>query len=213
MQVTVGEIETALCRMPDIKAARVVVDSLGDILEVHVLALPSKQPKQLVRDIESAIMAEFGIAIDHKKVSIAQLGPQQMEAPERKAPARARIISINTEVSGLVTSATVALDFDGDTITGNAQGPGSETMRQRVVAMATINALEQYSAGAFGFALEDVAVMQLGHQSVAVSCLVVVTPLGDQAFVGSALVRQSEKDSIVRATLNAINRRVGFLTT
>ena len=55
--------------------------------------------------------------------------------------------------------------------------------------------------------------MQLGREQVAVSCIALVTTLGEQHFAGSALVRQNEKDSIVRATLDAINRRMGFLTT
>jgi hypothetical protein len=41
----------------------------------------------------------------------------------------------------------------------------------------------------------------------------IVTPLGEQAFAGSALDRQNDRDSIVRATLDAIDRRLGFFTT
>ena len=91
--------------------------------------------------------------------------------------------------------------------------PASQTGRQRLVAQATLNAVEQYTHGAHSFALEDVTIVQLGREKVAVSCVTLVTPLGEQTFAGSALVRQNEKDSIVKATLDAINRRMGFLTT
>jgi hypothetical protein len=58
-----------------------------------------------------------------------------------------------------------------------------------------------------------VAIIRLGRQDVAVSCVTMISPLGEQSFAGSALVRQNEKDSIVRATLDAINRRMAFLKT
>jgi hypothetical protein len=211
----ITEIEEALSQVSEIRAARVVASPAGTIDEIHVLALPSKSPKQLVRDIESTLMAAFGIAVDHKKISIAQLG--QEAAPQSEAPgkphARAQIKSINAEVAGVYVNIAVSLELEGELFVGKATGPASRTGRERLVAEATLDAIAQYLQGAFTFALEDVEIIRLGRESVAVSCVVLVTSLGEQAFAGSALVRQNDKDSIVRATLDAINRRLGFLTT
>jgi hypothetical protein len=208
------EIETALSQVAEIRAARIVSSDEGVIQEIHVLADPSKTPKQLVRDIESMIMAQFGIPIDHKKVSIAQLGRESIVIDEvAAAPARARINSVHTDVMGVRAVATVTLELEGEVYTGVAEGPASTTGRRRLVGQATLNAVEKYTAGTFGFALEDVAIVTLGRERVAVSCVILVTPLGEQALAGSALARQSENDSLVRATLDAINRRLGFLTT
>lgn len=213
---TIAEIEQSLSQVAEIRAARIVSSEDGVIQEIHVLALPSKSPKQLVRDIESTIMARFGIPIDHKKVSIAQLGRETVlseDVAEQGIGHRARIHSVNTEVVGYRAVSTVVLELEGEQYTGTVEGPASTTGRRRLVAQATLNALEQYVEGQVGFALEDVALIALGRERVAVSCVIVVTPLGEQAFAGSALARQSENDSIVRATLDAINRRLGFLTT
>ena len=97
----IAEIEAALAQVSEIRAARVVTSPLGEIDEIHVLALPSKAPKQLVRDIESTLMAAFGVAIDHKKISIAQLGQESVPQAEddTKPHARAQIKSINAEVA------------------------------------------------------------------------------------------------------------------
>jgi len=210
---TIAEIEGALAQVSEIKAARVVASEDGLIQEIHVLALPNKTPKQLVRDIESTIMASFGIAVDHKKISIAQLGQEVLPQRETHQTARAQIKSINAEVSGVHAEITVVLELEGDVYVGKVQGPNSQTGRKRLVAQATLDALQQYLHGAMSFALEDVEIVQLGSESVAVACVTLVTSLGEQSFAGSALVRQNEKDSIVRATLDAINRRMGFLTT
>ncbi|MBF4510444.1 MAG: hypothetical protein ISP10_08235 [Aeromicrobium sp.] len=211
----INEIEEALSQVSEIRAARVVTSPAGVIEEIHVLALPSKSPKQLVRDIESTLMAAFGIAVDHKKISIAQLGHESVPQPtdDVTAPARAKIKSINAEAAGVYVNITVTLELGGDEYAGRATGPASTTGRQRLVAEATLDAIGQYLQGAFTFALEDVEIIRLGRESVAVACVVLVTSLGEHAFAGSALVRQNDKDSIVRATLDAINRRLGFLTT
>lgn len=212
--VAVHDIEQALCEISGIKAARVVAAASGALLEVHVLALPEKSPKQIVRDVESAIMARFGVPIDHRKISIAQLGQASLPQEEVLSEGqRARIHSINANVSGIHASATVTLELEDELFVGEASGPGSHTGRMRLVAQATLNSVEDYAHGAVHFALEDVNVIQLGHERVAVACVQLVTPLGEQAFCGSAMVRQNENDSIVRATLDAINRRMPFLTT
>lgn len=217
-RVRVEDIEAALAQVGEIKAARVVADPDGTIQEIHVLALPTKQPKQLVRDIESTIMARFGVPIDHRKISIALLGREMVDAEEtpeveRPSSVRPRILSINASVQGLMASAHVTLEIAGTEFVGNSQGAASQTGRVRQVAMATLDALSQYVADTTTFALEDVAIVQLGRERVAVSCVSLVTQYGEQSFTGSALVRQNESDSIVRATLDAINRRMGLLTT
>jgi hypothetical protein len=217
--VKVEDIEAALADVGEIKAARVVASPDGVIQEIHVLALPTKQPKQLVRDIESTLMASFGIPVDHKKISIALLGrdsikPETTEtSSERNTAARPRICSINATVSGVQASASVTLDIGGTEYVGNSSGPASQTGRLRLVALATLDAVSRYTDATISFALEDVAILKLGREKVAVSCIALVTGVGEQTFSGSAMVRQNDNDSVVRATLDAINRRMGFLTT
>ena len=217
--VKVEDIEAALAEVGEIKAARVVASPDGVIQEIHVLALPTKQPKQLVRDIESTLMARFGIPIDHKKISIALLGrdsikPEVAEtSAERNTAARPRICSINATVSGVQASASVTLEIGGTEYVGNSSGPASQTGRLRLVALAALDAVSQYTDATISFALEDVAILKLGREKVAVSCIALVSSVGEQTFSGSAMVRQNDNDSVVRATLDAINRRMGFLTT
>ncbi len=215
-RVSVEDIENTLGQVAEIKAARVVTSPEGVIQEVHVLALPNKSPKQLVRDIESTLMATFGLAIDHKKISIAQLGGDVIAPVDEElvvSEARARIISINAHVSGVHSIVTVTLELEGETYVGEASGPASQTGRIRLVALATLDAVSKHTHDVHSFALEDVTLIQLGCERVAVSCVTLVSPMGEQSYAGSALVRQNEKDSIVKATLDAINRRLGFLTT
>ncbi|MBI4744703.1 MAG: hypothetical protein HY776_07805, partial [Actinobacteria bacterium] len=51
----VEDVENKLRQIKNIQAARVINDDEGNIQEIHILAHPEKPPKQLVRDIESAL--------------------------------------------------------------------------------------------------------------------------------------------------------------
>ena len=63
-----------------------VTTPLGEVSEVHVLAQSGLAPKQLVRNIESALLAQLGLKIDHRKISIAQTADvKPIEALEREA--------------------------------------------------------------------------------------------------------------------------------
>ncbi len=206
----IEEVENTLCQIGEVKAARIVTGENNAIEEIHVLAAPTKGPKQLVRDIESVLMAQYGLSINHRKISIAQVGAEEEVA---KPKARPKIASVSVEVTGVRARVKVLLEVDGEEYEGEAEGLASQTGRLRLVAYATLDAVEKFAKTPYGFALEDVSVVLLGRERVAVACVTMVTPLGEQGLCGSAIVRQNEKDSIVRATLDAINRRFGFLTT
>ena len=57
---------------------------LGEVSEVHILAQAGLAPKQLVRNIESALLAQLGLKVDHRRISIAQTADvKPIEALER----------------------------------------------------------------------------------------------------------------------------------
>lgn len=208
------EVENKLCQIKDVRAARIIKGKNNSIEEIHILAVPNKGPKQLVRDIESALMAEYGLPVNHKKVSIARVIDNTAESPKGEKQARLKIISMNTDLSGVYAQVQVLLELNGQEYEGMARGAASQTGRIRLVAQATLNAAEKFVQGTYSFALEDVGIINLGCEKVAVACVILVSSFGsEEVFSGSAGIKQNEKDSIMRATLDAINRRFGFLIT
>lgn len=65
-------IEKLLVELEGVSSLKIVPDGHGGIDEVHVLSASELSPKQIVRNIESALLAEFGLQIDHRKISIAR---------------------------------------------------------------------------------------------------------------------------------------------
>src|SRR3954471_22438330 len=76
------ELEDALRRIQGVKAASVVTGPDAVPTEVHVLAAPGKPAKQVVRDVQSLAMARYDIDIDHRIVSVVQIG----EDPATETP-------------------------------------------------------------------------------------------------------------------------------
>jgi hypothetical protein len=75
-----NEIEGLLTALNGVLAARVAVSPLGRIEEVHVLSDPSMHPKQMVRNIESALSAGLGITVDRRAISVAQVRADDADA-------------------------------------------------------------------------------------------------------------------------------------
>jgi hypothetical protein len=78
-----GQLEAVINLLPDVERSRVLFNDLGQIAEIHVLAGDGRPAKQIVRDIESVLAVRFGLRIDHKVVSVAQLrGVGAARAPD-----------------------------------------------------------------------------------------------------------------------------------
>lgn len=220
-ELDLAEVEQALKEINEVEAARIILGDNSTVEEVHIIALPGRGPKYLVRDVESTLIAKFGLAIDHKKISIAQVGgvsqadgiKQSESSPVSAVNSRPQIVSVGTEAIGPHTKVSVVLSSNGEKYEGLAEGPSTGTGRLRLIALATLEAIEKLARIPYSLALEDVVMVRLGRQEVLVACISMVKPEGEESFSGSAIVGQKGSDMVVRATLDAINRRFGILKT
>ncbi|HSJ14190.1 MAG TPA: hypothetical protein VK939_07235 [Longimicrobiales bacterium] len=73
-----AEVERLLCSLAGIVSARVIANAMGRLDEIHVLASDALHPKQVVRNVESALSAGLGIVIDRRVVSVAQVRADQL---------------------------------------------------------------------------------------------------------------------------------------
>ena len=214
-RIRAEEIEEALAQVAEIKAARVVSSAEGVIQEIHVLALPSKAPKQLVRDIESTIMA---------RVRHSYRPQEDLDRSARPRGRRARTVRATV---GAAEDRLHQLQCRG-----RADNRGRDARDRRYGVRGTLRGTEQpdrspasgcrsharrdravHGDGGHIFALEDVSIVQLGKEQVAVACVtLVIHPR--RAVIRRVGAGQAEREGLNRsATLDAINRRMGFLTT
>jgi hypothetical protein len=171
--------------------------------EVHVLATPGKPAKQLVRDVQSVAMAAFDLDIDRRIISVVQIDGGDLSAGDRPI-----VDDVGEEIDGSRMKITVTLRWHDEKLTGAAQGPAASTTRMRLVAEATLVALEQALDENAAFAISAEAVHRVGAEDVAIAQVVLVIGGRERMMVGSALVGADPSQAMVRAVLDAVNRQV-----
>ena len=209
------QLEEALRQIPGVRAASVVTGPDAVPTEVHVLASPGKAAKQVVRDVQSLAMARYDIDIDHRIVSVVQIGEDEPslevvrpEIEEDEEPStRPAIAAIMVRSSGGLIEATVSLSVGDTVFEGRAEGAAGHSHRARLVAMATLDAVHELLGQPCE--VESSVVLPVGGRDVAVTILTMMVPrAGEQVLTGSAAVRGDEAEAVARSVLAALNRQL-----
>jgi hypothetical protein len=207
------ELEDALRQINGVKAASVVTGPDAVPTEVHVLAAPGKAAKQVVRDVQSLAMARYDIDIDHRIVSVVQIGDEEREAAAASDPSpaeaitRPAIAAIMVRSGKGMTEATVTLSAGGSVFDGRAEGPAGTSHRARLVAAATLDAVAELLGQPCE--VESAAIVAAAGREVALTMLTLMLPrTGEQVLTGAALVRGDDADAVARSVLSALNRQL-----
>ena len=202
------DIESVIRQLREVISARVVAGASGEIEEIHVLTEATRPPKQIVRDIESALMAKLGVQVDHRKVSVAQV-----QGNERSEQGRMKFSDVSISLDGSRAEATVHLSRNGAVYTGTGSGLDSSHSQMRAVATAALRAVENAGDADGTMVVEDMTTsVTLSGRNVVVVLVNMMTDKGEDHLTGSAIVKQDLWKAVVNATLDAINRRAALTT-
>lgn len=210
------ELEDSLRQIPGVRAASVVTGPDAVPTEVHVLATPGKPAKQVVRDVQSLALARYDIDIDHRIVSVVQIGDEEPGADVavvggddagREPVVRPAIAAIMVRSGQGLTEASVTLNAGNQVFEGKAQGPAGHSHRSRIVALATLDAVDDLLGQTCE--VESSTVVSTGSREVALTVLTLMVPrTGEQVLTGAAVVRGDEADATARSVLAALNRQL-----
>jgi len=229
--VEMSDVERELCRIPDVRATRIVTNDDGRPVEVHVLAAEGKHAKQLARDVQSVAIASFGITLDHRIISVVQLGDGPLPAPLAQKVhnevhedhddhvlltpegQRVTVEGVTVARSGYESIAEVTLGRNGETFSADARGSIASSAILRLVAQATLGALRKVEPTAYRVDVEMATIIRFGDRAVAVTSVIMVMPPYEEVVSGSAIVRAAgDHDAVARALLDATNRRLHQLS-
>jgi len=212
----IKRVENLITGLTGVLSARVVVTPLGEVSEVHVLTRSDIQPKQVVRNIESALMAQLGFKVDHRKISVAQTADvRPIEALHNEAITervkRRVVVFKGMEVRPAERPQRVQVRVKlayGDR-EASADELGTDTVRNRVEAAARAAAacLDELIPDN-SIALEGASLIDAFDRKFV---MVAVHGLGGreaQLLVGTCEIRESAERSAVLAVLDATNRWV-----
>jgi hypothetical protein len=172
-------------------------------------------------------MARYDIDIDHRIVSVVQMGDDEVRTVESTDHSSG---DTGTEPDGIVedttepvtrpaiaaimvrsghgeTQASVTLTIGDQVFDGTSTGPAGLSHRARLVAVATLEAVSELLGQPCE--VESSAIVATGTREIALSVLTMVVPrTGEQVLTGAAVVRGDEADAVARSVLAALNRQL-----
>jgi hypothetical protein len=226
------EAQKLLLSLRDIAGASISLSEDGEITEVNILAEGRRPPKQIVRDVRSALRAEYQVDLDYRRISVAQkrggteawedgaeapaAGPTILALPEARvveepAVERLRFVGLSVSLDQNTARARVELALGGREAAGEATGPSTRREVARLIGQATVDAIGRFLAEPVALTLVDADTVRAGEEEVTVAVVRFRKNRNDIVLAGCCPSRHDLQQSVVYATLAAVNRLLGRL--
>jgi hypothetical protein len=195
------DLESSLGATPGVRKVRIDLTSAAGISNLQVLALPEATDEEVRGAI---VRAAAGFGVDIKSEAIEVLRSTRTGGSAEPGQRR-RLSSLSLNRTEDSFTAKVALELIGDVLIGESESPAGPRFEGKAVAQAVINGLRPVIGTELQ--VDAVAIQENGAQRLATVSL--QNAVDEEDLVGSAVVVSDEHDAIARATLNALNRRLG----
>ena len=216
--------------LPGVLNVRIIPGATGEVSEVHVLTTTSVSPKQTVRNVESALLAQLGMRVSHKKISVATSEGPAAEAirasrmtppigsltvlpdePPMAKSTKRRLYFEDVEVrrsraNGM--SCRVTIRQGDDVFVGEATGLESDRLRVETSARAAMVAVQQADAGGRALLFEGARLIEAFEREFVFVALTTRFGRETALLTGSAEVKDGIETASVLAVLDATNRWV-----
>lgn len=226
---TIEGAERLLGSLKGVVSARVVARSSGEIEEIHILMGEGVTPKQTVRNVESALRAQYDVNVDHRKISVAEteVSPREVEAfgvadrsaeepLEEPAKKQDRFLFIGhstaTERSHRVRI-KVSLQWRGERYEGSMAGADLPRARYDATALATLDAIEQaldpyLKEQGLALSLDGVKLVDAFDRQYMLVAVHAIHGRSITGLAGAATIEDTPDRAVVLATLQATDRWV-----
>jgi hypothetical protein len=215
-----ADIEQLLSGLAGVISARVVSNAHGRLDEIHILASDRLHPKQIVRNVESALCAGFGLTVDRRAISVAQttapdaigsvplghFATAQSPAPAEKVDLR--FIYVGFDVRNATNRETVChvtVRREREHYIGTGAGASTPQGRALAAAKGLISAIAT-ARDKGDIALEDVAIVEAHGKSFVIVAAHVLMRRETIALTGVSQLVRSPEEAAILASLQAINR-------
>lgn len=224
---SIREAERLLLSLKGVLSVRLVTQPGGEIEEIHVLTTEEVAPKQTVRNVESALLAHLDLAVDHRKISVAQTkeklsvpevpeaAVRLMVAPETQSRLLFHGHQVQTERSHLLRH-QVEIEWRGKTYLGESSAADLPRARLEAVTRATLSAVEQALSAELDddrgrsatLALDGVKVVSAFDREFVVVAVQAIAGRDARELVGAAVSGGVPDRAAIMATLQATDRWV-----
>ena len=221
--------EELLRSLQEVVSARIVADASGGVEAIHLLVTGEQAtPKQIVRNVESALMAQLGMRVDHRKISVATTvkrppspavsAPGVAEGVEPKVPepppeplGMRGLYFEDVEIRGSRAKGVackVTLRRGAERFIGEAEGYESDRSRVELSARAALAAIALSLGPELNLALEGAKIIPAFDRELVLVGVTVRRGRNSTLLTGSCELRDSAETASALAVLNATNRWV-----
>lgn len=204
----------ALRAVPGVSDADVTPDDEGGLGTLRLDLDPGVDEAVVASTVGRLLRERFGVGIDADRVQVVEEAVVERPAPvvpQQRLAARPAIARMHLVSSGLDVTASVTLSSGERIALGEARGAASQSGVHRAVATATLRAVEELVDGQVRFELDHLEIAPMGSERTVLVALTLLTSKGTERLTGAAGVREDVRQAVIRATLDALNRRLEML--
>jgi hypothetical protein len=198
----VEEIEKSINKLNGVLFSKIVLAKNQEIKEIHIITKDFCNPKKISRDIESLLIAQYNIAIDYRKISIAQV------REEKDYSNRMKFSDISVSSTEEQLQVKVKLENKDRIFEGKIDCTNWNRNKEYIIARATLDAITSFMNGKIFFQVDEIKTLQMEGKEVILISINLLSSEGKENLVGAALVAEDQNKTIVNAILKAVNRRI-----
>lgn len=202
MMLNIELIEKTIEKLDSIVSCKIISDHNNNFEEIHIVSNGTRTAKQLVRDIQSILIATYNIQIDHKKISIAEIQDNSL----KKSATRLKLMSVSHDNNGQKAMVKVVLDNHRDVFENSKMGINTCRNVDRMLVDVTLKTVEEAYGYEETFILEDVKTINISTDKAVIVVITCINNGIERRFCGSCLITNDYKEAVVKATLDALNR-------
>jgi hypothetical protein len=227
-------VENLLSSLAGVLSAHVVRGESGRLVEIHVLTSAAFHPKQVVRNVESALRAGLGMEVDRRIISVAQVrtpghGDPDQNGDATHAPAegvaedpsagdddgervaarrRLEFVRYQSRRQDGRCVCQVELRDEPGQVTGSGAGPDTAAGRAEAAARAVLDAIGQ-ARPELRLVLDGATITSSRGRTFVVAAAQLLRERGPVRLAGAAAMTRSPEEAAILATLQATNRWSG----
>lgn len=207
--------EEKLSRLEGVLASHIRTDADGALEAVELEAAPGADKAAVAREAAALIVRELGVELDSDRVIVMTASGTAAEGvqefPILEFEGRFEFVSVNVVTAREGLRAEIELVRDAQAAFGAATSDNIAAPVWSVVAEATLRAISEYLDDEIRLCLIGVVKAPLGDDEAMLVRVDVVSSRWTKSLAGCALVGGHENQSVVFATLDAVNRVSGKL--
>ncbi|MFP4372506.1 MAG: hypothetical protein ACLFQ4_09835 [Halanaerobium sp.] len=180
---------------------------VDEIDEIHIIADKKRDPKRIVRDVETVFMVHIDKKIDHKKISIAQIESSFRESIRDVSDNRIELVSIYTENNR--SRCNVEMKINEQEVKESFEVQIGESI-EKLIGRSVLTILNKYLDFDSQMVIDDIFTIK-GKEELVIAQISMYDPdnnLIQKKLVGAGYVNNDISLAIAKACLKAVNRKI-----